>query len=66
MRTQKEWVDHAILCGTSGDQVMNVLQDWEKSNRRLLEYLETRKDEVGKIHIRLSQLRTILEEGCPV
>lgn len=33
--TRKEWFDHCMQRGTSGDQVHNILKDWEKEERRL-------------------------------
>ena len=50
IRSQEEWWKHCMERGTSGDMVIDILEDWKKERNFLLKEIEKLKEETkGKI-----------------
>ncbi len=46
---QKEWFDHCVKNGTSGDQIFDILEDWEVERLTLMNLLREANEEIDSL-----------------
>jgi len=57
IRNLKEWNAWCILKGTSGDQVFDILEDWEIENQQL-------QDRIKELEAKLEEAKRLLQRYC--
>lgn len=49
IRSQEEWWEWSFVRGTSGDMVIDILEDWKKERKTLLSSLEGANKEIERL-----------------